>query len=88
MQDSKKNIFELRITFGIKEVFLERSGRKIWMEKSARLRNLLSLVIFSEGQKFSATFRRKIFEFECGRSINIFLYFCKDCIKILPQLRM
>ena len=35
----------------------------IWVEKSARLRNLIILVIFPVGLKFSATFRRKISEF-------------------------
>jgi hypothetical protein len=33
------------------------------VKKSARLRNLISFVIFPEGLKFSATFRRKILEF-------------------------
>jgi hypothetical protein len=37
----------------------------IWVEKSARLRNLISLVIFPEGLKFSATSRREISESSC-----------------------
>jgi hypothetical protein len=38
---------------------------KIWAEKPARFRSLLKAVIFPEGQKFSAAFLRKIFEFSC-----------------------
>ncbi len=40
-----------------------RPTRAIWMEKSARLRNLLIVVISPEGLKFSAKFCRKILEF-------------------------
>jgi len=35
----------------------------IWVKKSARLRNLIILVIFPIGLKFSATSRREILEF-------------------------
>ncbi len=34
----------------------------IWVEKPARFRSRLMPVIFSEGQNFSATLRREIFE--------------------------
>ena len=37
------------------------------MEKSAKLHNLIILVIFPEWLKFSAMFRRKILEFELRR---------------------
>jgi hypothetical protein len=39
-----------------------RPAGAIWVEKSARLSNLISLVIFPEGLKFSATSRREISE--------------------------
>ncbi|MFH1404655.1 MAG: hypothetical protein ABIH21_00975, partial [Patescibacteria group bacterium] len=57
-----------------KRIFAQRQGYEklrptgaIWVEKSARLHNLISLVIFPEGLKFSATSRREISESEVGR---------------------
>src|SRR3989338_9000772 len=54
----------------------------IWVEKSARLRNLIILVIFPVGLKFSATFRRKISEFDFlsfNKLFNNCDYFRKLC---------
>src|SRR3989338_1922590 len=54
----------------------------IWVEKSARLRNLIILVIFPVGLKFSATFRRKISEFDFlafNKLFNNCYYFRKLC---------
>jgi hypothetical protein len=42
---------------------LRNEVEQIWVEKSAKLRNLISLVIFPAGLKFSATSRREISEF-------------------------
>ena len=38
---------------------IEVFWKKIWTEKSARFRSLLSAVIFPEGLNFSAAFHRK-----------------------------
>ena len=63
------------------------------MEKSARLHNLIILVIFPEGLKFSATFRRKIFELQDGaktdkliilKQINTIMN--NELVRILKQL--
>jgi len=73
------------------EVLRRRS--KIWVEKSARLHNLIILVIFPEGLKFSATFRRKIFELQDGaktdkliilKQINTIMN--NELVRILKQL--
>ena len=73
------------------EVLRRRS--KIWVEKSARLHNLIILIIFPEGLKFSATFRRKIFELQDGaktdkliilKQINTIMN--NELVRILKQL--
>ena len=55
------------------EIFSEMA--RIWVERGATERNLLIAVIFSEGQKFSATFRRKIFELRVRRKFVVAVVF-------------